>query len=110
MPETVTHLIVSIHHITLNDFTVSSIFILLYFVLEAFALLKHLCLCLCLCLCLSPFHMLKKMLQAFEVIAYSMYVLYMGSHLICDKKVSCEILSNPSEFNEHYLILYIEKF
>ena len=106
MPETVTHLIVSIHHITLNDLTVSSIFILPYFVLEAFALLKH----LCLCWCLSPFQMLEKVLQAFEVIAYSMYVLYMGSHLICDKKVSREILGNPSEFNEHYLILYIEKF
>jgi len=41
---------------------ISSIFIVLHFVLEAFTLLKH----LCLCLCLSTFQMLEEVLQAFE--------------------------------------------
>ena len=42
---------------------ISSIFIVLYFVLEAFTLLKHLC------LCLGPFQVLEEVLQAFELSA-----------------------------------------
>jgi len=45
---------------------ISSIFIVLHFVLEAFALLKHLC------LCLSIFQVLEEMLQAFELSACPM--------------------------------------
>ena len=48
----------------------SSIFIVLHFVLEAFTLLKHLCLCLC--LCLSTFQVLEEVLQAFELSACPM--------------------------------------
>ena len=45
---------------------ISSIFIVLYFVLEAFTLLKYLC------LCLSPFEVLEEVLQAFELSACHM--------------------------------------
>ena len=41
---------------------------MLHFVLEAFTLLKH----LCLCLCLSPFQVLDEVLQAFELSACPM--------------------------------------
>jgi len=47
---------------------ISSIFIVLYFVLEAFTLLKH----LYLCLCLSTFQVLEEVLQAFELSACPM--------------------------------------
>ena len=41
---------------------ISSIFKVLYYVLEAFALLKH----LCLCLCLDTFPSVEEVLQAFD--------------------------------------------
>jgi len=47
---------------------ISSIFIVLHFVFEAFTLLKH----LCLCLCLSTLQVLEEVLQAFELSACPM--------------------------------------
>ena len=47
---------------------ISSIFIMLHFVLEVFILLKY----LCLCLCLSTFQVLEEVLQAFELSACPM--------------------------------------
>jgi len=45
---------------------ISSIFKVLHFVLEAFTLLKHLC------LCLNTFQVLEEVLQAFELSACPM--------------------------------------
>jgi len=48
---------------------ISSILIVLHFALEAFTLLKHLC------LCLSTFQVLEEVLQAFELNACPMSAL-----------------------------------
>ena len=72
-----------------HQMIISSIFVVLYFVLEAFILLKHLC------LCLSLFQVLEEVLQAFELSActgeaHSSRIIMQGSFMVATKPIHCE--------------------